>query len=109
MEHTGGTSGANLDLLRSFAVGFVVLSHVPYFADIKRPAGYSLDALGHVGVAIFFVHTTLVLMMSLDRNGSAMGPFLVRRLFRIYPLSIAVVLLFVGLRWLAGQPSTSVP
>jgi peptidoglycan/LPS O-acetylase OafA/YrhL len=79
----------NLDLLRSLAVSFVVVDH------LRRPAlhrggelGQFTDALGLLGVAIFFVHTTLVLMQSLERAGGAALPFYVRRMFRIYPLSM---------------------
>jgi peptidoglycan/LPS O-acetylase OafA/YrhL len=83
----------NLDLLRSCAVGFVLLSHFGYAWQEAVPA-YNFRVLGSLGVAIFFVHTTLVLMMSLERHGAATVPFLVRRFFRIYPLSVTVVLLF---------------
>ena len=83
----------NLDALRACAVGFVVLSHIPYFVGWEDPGWYRIKALGHLGVAMFFVHTTLVLMMSLERSGHAAGPFLIRRFFRIFPLSMAVVLL----------------
>jgi peptidoglycan/LPS O-acetylase OafA/YrhL len=93
----------NLDLLRSCAVAFVVISHLPYFMQIGL-TGYDFKALGHVGVAVFFVHTSLVLMLSLERHGAAAGPFLIRRFFRIYPLSIAVVLLMSGLLWLGDRP-----
>lgn len=79
----------NLDVLRSVAVAFVVLDH------LRRPAfhagsgiGQLTDSLGLLGVAIFFVHTTLVLMQSLERTGPAPLPFYVRRAFRIYPLSM---------------------
>ena len=94
----------NLDALRACAVVFVVLSHLPYFVGWEDPAWYRLKSLGHLGVAIFFVHTTLVLMMSLQRTGHAAGPFLIRRFFRIFPLSMAIVLLMSTLQWLGGQP-----
>jgi peptidoglycan/LPS O-acetylase OafA/YrhL len=58
------------------------------------------DVLGRAGVIFFFVHTCLVLLKSLDRTpltgwGLAAN-FYVRRIFRIYPLSIFVVLAMVA-------------
>jgi peptidoglycan/LPS O-acetylase OafA/YrhL len=95
----------NLDLLRSLAVTLVVASHVFTFAvGFDSPPWFDRKALGHVGVAMFFVHTTLVLMQSLERHGGAALPFLVRRAFRIYPLSLAVVLVLAGVMTAAGQP-----
>jgi len=52
--------------------------------------------MGVVGVFIFFVHTSLVLMWSLERKPHTLD-FYVRRVFRIYPLAllaIAATLLF---------------
>lgn len=53
--------------------------------------------LGRIGVLLFFVHTSLVLMQSLDRlhrdSSSPVRSFAIRRFFRIYPLSIVCVLL----------------
>jgi hypothetical protein len=54
---------------------------------------------GHFGVLIFFVHSSLVLLFSRECQdsrapGAAMlTPFLIRRIFRIHPLSIVVVVL----------------
>jgi peptidoglycan/LPS O-acetylase OafA/YrhL len=96
----------NLDVLRSVAVIFVVLSHLfldnPLFAD----RNYHVQSLGTLGVLIFFVHTCLVLMLSLERQ-SAKGDerpstflFLVRRAFRIYPLSILAVIVVASIAWM---------
>jgi peptidoglycan/LPS O-acetylase OafA/YrhL len=95
---------ANLDVLRAVAVGFVVISHAPILLGSPSSVVYNVKALGHVGVAMFFVHTTLVLMRSLERQGAAMLPFLVRRAFRIYPLAVTVVCVLSLLYWLGGKP-----
>jgi peptidoglycan/LPS O-acetylase OafA/YrhL len=81
----------NLDFLRAFAVSLVVVGHLVAFFDRLGPYGpIRLVTLGTLGVLIFFVHTSLVLMQSLERAPGAI-PFLVRRVFRIYPLAIVVV------------------
>lgn len=94
------TESKNLDLLRSFAVAFVVISHFPLASlGLSAPPGYHLQSLGLLGVLIFFVHTSLVLMLSLERQVAQWGvrrlhsTFLIRRIFRIYPLSVSVVCL----------------
>jgi len=81
----------NLDILRAMAVGFVLYAHVAGRDPFVR------TAIGRFGVLIFFVHTSLVLMSSLERVGLE-GPgmfavFYVRRAFRLYPLSVFAVLL----------------
>jgi peptidoglycan/LPS O-acetylase OafA/YrhL len=103
----------NLDLLRSFAVLLVVGYHLARFFNLQFEQLRVTD-FGLLGVMFFFVHTTLVLMFSLERqqghsNASATErppknlflPFMTRRFFRIYPLSILVVI-FV---WLFRIPS----
>ena len=57
--------------------------------------------IGHVGVLAFFVHTSLVLMYSVERLSRSEDQvslrFYIRRFFRIYPLAIFVILLAVTL------------
>jgi peptidoglycan/LPS O-acetylase OafA/YrhL len=80
-------NSANLDVLRAMAVLMVFCHHIfeyGYFSE-RRVSG-----LGQFGVLVFFVHTSLVLMMSMERNSGALN-FYIRRFFRIYPLSILVV------------------
>jgi len=98
----------NLDFLRSSAVLFVLGFHVLYMFEHRHSPNVSrlglLHSIGHWGVLIFFVHTSLVLMFSLERQQSRFPgkpsylPFLTRRVFRIYPLSMAIVLLVLTLK-----------
>lgn len=87
----------NLDLLRSFAVLLVVSFHLAKFFNWRFETLRVTD-FGLLGVMLFFVHTTLVLMFSLERqnansnaSASLFVPFMVRRWFRIYPLAILLV------------------
>ncbi len=91
-----------LDVVRSLAVLLVVISHLPLTKHISDLI-FGIDKIhvqpmGLFGVGIFFVHTCLVLMASLERQTLDYGSkkrfriFLIRRVFRIYPLSIATVL-----------------
>ncbi len=99
------TNKPNLDLLRAVAVLFVLFSHVFRTAyGHATPASY---AMGQLGVMIFFVHTSLVLMQSLERqdaSGTALFKrFYIQRICRIYPLSMTLVL---GVYFLMDQQWT---
>lgn len=83
----------NLDLMRSFAVTLVVVCHVLTYSPHLRP-GFSIWFIGLLGVFLFFTHTTLVLMWSMDRDPHTVR-FYLRRAFRIYPLWIAVLVFSV--------------
>jgi len=55
----------------------------------------------HLGVLLFFVHTCLVLFMSMQRlsnTGGLFSRFYIRRAFRIYPLSIVCVCTVLAFR-----------
>jgi hypothetical protein len=106
--HKAGPSNelANMDLFRTFAVLLVFIGHLFVFLRIR-----GLGDIGHLGVLFFFVHTSLVLVLSMDRLGltdsSLYGVFLLRRVFRIYPLSVLGVVVALALHvpsapWLGG-------
>jgi peptidoglycan/LPS O-acetylase OafA/YrhL len=88
------TESPNLDFLRSVAIGAVLVDHCS--RQLGHP-GYG--AVGRAGVLLFFVHTALVLMFSLERlnsrGGSTTIPFYIQRFFRIYPLCWACIVVFV--------------
>jgi peptidoglycan/LPS O-acetylase OafA/YrhL len=97
---------ANLDILRAVAVLTVLLTHLLQVSaglKLNERLAFGIDtySLGTAGVLLFFVHTCFVLMQSLDRTAAGRGGwpliryFYIRRAFRIYPLSIAIVLLVV--------------
>jgi len=89
----------NLDVLRAFAVGTVFFGHA-LLVIMARPSNL-IGSAARFGVMAFFVHTALVLMQSLERldgegSGYVAARFYIRRLFRIYPLSILCVLIVVA-------------
>jgi len=92
----------NLDLLRAIAVLLVLAQHL-----LRRfQFGAHAPPMGTFGVLIFFVHKCLVLMYSMQRSElegrSLVGSFYLRRIFRIYPLSMLAVLTAVALHLDSG-------
>ncbi len=83
----------NLDILRAVAVLLVLAAHAAGYTIRTTPVSF---ALGQLGVMLFFVHTSLVLMQSLERQQLA-GPALLRAFYlqracRIYPLAAVMLL-----------------
>jgi peptidoglycan/LPS O-acetylase OafA/YrhL len=62
----------------------------------------SVAPLGRAGVLLFFVHTSFVLMLSMERMHQPAAHlwrvFIARRIFRIYPLSVVAVCLVAAFR-----------
>ena len=87
----------NLDFLRATAVLYVFFGHLTFFRGITYLGPLRILPMGYWGVFIFFVHTSLVLMLSLERQWSGgvqnhlFRSFMIRRCFRIFPLSVFVV------------------
>ena len=86
---------ANLDFLRAVAVLLVLAQHLCRRMHVEHIAWVPTTSLGLFGVLLFFVHTSLVLMYSMERSGLYGPPllkdFYIRRIFRIYPLSILAI------------------
>lgn len=90
----------NLNFLRAFAVLTVYFGHLLQTFGVEHVVGrITIYDFAQTGVLIFFVHTSLVLMFSLDRLRShgwvLFRTFAIRRVFRIYPLSIVMVLVLL--------------
>jgi peptidoglycan/LPS O-acetylase OafA/YrhL len=102
---------ANLDFLRAVAVLLVLAQHLLNRWQAGARIGTEIPPIGTFGVLLFFVHTCLVLMYSMERsqlNGwPLVANFYVRRLFRIYPLSILAVLTAVALHLDSGVNGVS--
>ena len=92
---------ANLDLLRAIAVMLVFAQHLAKRLYVDQFAWMPTSSWGLFGVLLFFVHTCLVLMYSMERSGltgwSLPKNFAIRRVFRIYPLSILAVVTALAL------------
>ncbi len=83
----------NLDLIRAVAVLCVFTGHL--YDLVTHSRAELAWHFAQMGVLIFFVHTSFVLMLSLERS-AYQGPaffesFYLRRFFRLYPLSIVCV------------------
>ncbi len=104
-EHVTKLPERNLDAMRAIAVLLVVLGHGVAASPLARSIPFDIWIPGRFGVLLFFVHTSLVLMSSLERQGHRVDwvwIFYVRRAFRIYPLAIVCILVVVGLAIPAG-------
>lgn len=93
----------NLDFLRAAAVLLVLAAHIAGYTIRTNAISF---ALGQLGVMLFFVHTSLVLMQSLERQqlaGAALfRAFYLQRACRIYPLASVMLLgfyLFMDAQW----------
>ena len=84
-----------MDFLRTVAVCLVVIDHTCLALRIHRLGSWNPGWLGTLGVFIFFVHTTLVLMWSLERKPHTLD-FYIRRVFRIYPLALLAIAIAVA-------------
>jgi len=64
---------ANLDVLRATAIMLVVVMHMSVYFGYENFGPLSIRSIGLLGVLFFFVHTSLVLMFSLERQQARAG------------------------------------
>ena len=98
---------AYIECARGYAILLVIICHGTYlFPDLPYPV-HRITVLGWYGVQLFFLASTVTLMMSWRferiRNGSVdVGAFFVRRFFRIAPAYYLASILYFFLQPPAG-------
>lgn len=110
------------DILRGLAALWVFLFHASEGRHVDTlvqalPAALStaIFSAGHLGVAVFFVLSGLVIAMSGQRSGESLGAagrFLARRLVRLAPpywMSLGIVLAFLLLKKKAEAAGATLP
>ncbi|MBV9085507.1 MAG: acyltransferase, partial [Acidobacteriaceae bacterium] len=89
------SDSGNLDLIRAVAVLCVFFAHLQGAFHPNAARATAEWHFAQMGVLIFFVHTSFVLMLSLERTKLSgrrlFGAFYIRRMFRLYPLSMFCV------------------
>jgi peptidoglycan/LPS O-acetylase OafA/YrhL len=106
-RNTTSPESSNLDLLRSGAVLLVLLDHTLRFLGVVQE-GTFFRPMGHWAVLLFFVHTSLVLMLSLERQAASdylhgYRVFMLRRCLRVYPAALVVIAFVCVLRLPLGH------
>ena len=91
-----------IELLRGVAALMVVLAHYWDIAGIQPGIFIFL----HSGVDLFFVISGFVFAPYLFEKNFSAGSFFIRRLFRIYPLYIISLLVYMALKIADGQEAS---
>ncbi len=83
-----------IEALRGFAALLVVATHYAYMLS-SRPNAWGFAS---TGVDLFFVLSGYVFAPYFFGRKLSLGPHLIRRFFRLYPLYVAALLLYVALK-----------
>ncbi|NUR90727.1 MAG: acyltransferase [Nonomuraea sp.] len=93
---TGAARLAWLDALRGIGAMAVVGEHLlPWVVPSLRPYWFNL---GVYGILVFFLVSGYIIPTSLERRGDVRA-FWIGRVFRLYPLYLAVIALVLALAW----------
>lgn len=106
-RNSAGGDLSTLDFMRALCTLVVVAAH---YLGMTGHFPQVMGGLPRVAVLMFFVHTSFVLMLSLERQQAGSSDrlwrrFMVRRFFRVYPLTVFVLTAIVIFR----VPSQMVP
>lgn len=88
----------SIHYLRGIAAILVVCFHIRGYINgvyAQENLGDLLFFSGASGVDLFFIISGFIIAMSSDRTKDSFLPFIIKRLFRIYPVFICTLLLFV--------------
>jgi exopolysaccharide production protein ExoZ len=93
-----------IQIARAVAALSVVYFHSkaaldPFPKDTAYPISW-LTSYGWLGVDLFFAISGYVICLVVSRDGLIPGPFIVRRMFRLYPLWVATLTIFAIIIWL---------
>lgn len=91
----------SIELLRGLAALMVVYAHYHGFAGIDA----NLTLLTFTGVDLFFVISGFVFAPYFFGKNLAPGPFFIRRFFRIYPLYVVGVSVYIAIQLWHGGPA----
>ena len=106
----GGGNIPAMEGMRGVAVGLVFLAHYAILSrpwlepGLARELGTLVDRGGRVGVDLFFILSGFLIYGALLRRARPYGPYVWRRLVRIYPTFAAVFLLYVVLVFAVPRP-----
>ena len=89
----------SVELLRGLAALMVMYAHYYALAGLDR----NLLAFFFTGVDLFFVISGFVFAPYFFGKGLAWRAFMIRRVFRIYPLYVVALCLYALQRWVSGQ------
>jgi exopolysaccharide production protein ExoZ len=112
VSHASHKAILPMEGIRGLAVSLVFLVHYVTLAEpwllrgsATADAARSIRSLGNIGVDLFFVLSGFLIYGMLIRSPRSFGPYLRRRVERIYPTFTVVFVLYVALSYL--MPSTS--
>lgn len=101
---------ASLDLLRTFAIVFVLLLHSLEFLTNVPASIVALFSYGWIGVDLFFLLSGFLIgsqaFNTNDNEDSPIKKFLIKRIFRTIPLYYTILLIYILLKPFVGYPFT---
>jgi len=112
INHSSHKTLYSMEGLRGLAVFLVFLVHYvsladPWISGLPELSRYAslVHSLGNTGVDLFFVLSGYLIYGSLIKREISVGPYLARRIQRIYPAFVAVFVLYVALSLLFPEKS----